>query len=114
MAALPRRVLIARIIAVAADAVQLGLFPLFVGGVPAGFDAVLDLVVAAALTALVGWHWAFLPAFIAEILPGVDLVPTWTLAAFIATRGRGAARRSASAVRVEPPPPPALPPKTPV
>ena len=44
---------------------------------------------AGILTWLVGWHWAFLPAFIAEFTPGLDLVPSWTLAVVIATRHRG-------------------------
>jgi hypothetical protein len=29
---------------------------------------------------LLGWHWEFLPAFAAELVPGVDLVPFWTIA----------------------------------
>ena len=60
--------------------------PLFAGGAPAGFDAALDIVVGVVMIALVGWHWAFLPAFALEALPGVDLAPTWTIAVFIATR----------------------------
>jgi hypothetical protein len=43
-------------------------------------DDVLDLVVAVGLVRLLGWHWEFLPAFAAEIVPGLDLVPFWTLA----------------------------------
>jgi hypothetical protein len=43
-------------------------------------DDVLDLAVAAVLVNLLGWHWEFLPAFAAELVPGVDLVPFWTLA----------------------------------
>ena len=83
------RVLAARIVAVAADAVQLGLMPLFAGGAPEAFDAALDVAVGVAMIALVGWHWAFLPAFALEALPGVDLAPTWTIAVFLATRGKG-------------------------
>jgi hypothetical protein len=86
-----RRVLAARIIAVAADAVQLGLMPLFAGGVSEGFDAVLDIVVGIAMVVLVGWHWAFLPAFALELVPVVDLAPTWTIAVFLATRQKGPA-----------------------
>lgn len=86
-----RRVLAARIIAVAADAVQLGLLPLFAGGAPTGFDAALDVVVGIVMIALVGWHWAFLPAFALEALPGVDLAPTWTIAVLLATRGKAQA-----------------------
>lgn len=75
-------------IAMAADAVQLAYFPLFVGGAPEGLDAALDAVVALVLCALCGFHLAFLPTVIAEALPVVDLVPSWTLAVLIATRER--------------------------
>jgi hypothetical protein len=43
-------------------------------------DDVLDIGVAAVLVQLLGWHWELLPAFAAELVPGVDLVPFWTLA----------------------------------
>ncbi len=85
------RVLAARIIAVAADGVQLGLMPLFAGGATTGFDAVLDVAVGIVMIALVGWHWAFLPAFALEALPGVDLAPTWTIAVLLATRKKAQA-----------------------
>jgi len=100
---LPQRVLAARIIAVAADAVQLGLMPIFAGGAPTGFDAVLDIAVGAAMVALLGWHWAFLPAFAVELLPGVDLAPTWTIAVFLATRRRGPGGASPPSATIEPP-----------
>ena len=81
-----RRILIARLIALAADAIQLAYFPLFAGGAPEGLDAALDAVVALALCGLCGFHVAFLPTVVAEALPVVDLVPSWTLAVLIATR----------------------------
>lgn len=40
----------------------------------------LDLIVAVALFRLLGRHWEFLPSSVAKLLPGVDLVPCWTLA----------------------------------
>lgn len=103
MEKLPPRVLAARIIAVAADAVQLGVMPLFAAGAPAVFDAVLDTLVGAAMVALVGWHWAFLPAFAVELVPVVDLAPTWTIAVFLATRRRGPGPSSPPSVSIEPP-----------
>ena len=108
MEKLPRRVLAARVIAVTADAIQLGFMPLFAGGAPEVFDAALDLAVGIAMVALCGWHWAFLPAFAAELLPVVDLAPTWTIAVFLATRRAGGSSIPAEVVRVEPPllPPP--------
>jgi hypothetical protein len=70
----------AMILAIAADAVQiLGSF-WFGEGALSPADDVLDLVVGALLVHLLGWHWEFLPTFLAELLPGVDLVPFWTLA----------------------------------
>ena len=70
----------ALVLAIGADALQLFVMPLFSEGALSPADDVLDLVVAAILVRLLGWHWEFLPAFAAELLPGVDLVPCWTLA----------------------------------
>ncbi|HXY15131.1 MAG TPA: hypothetical protein VEI26_11585 [Terriglobales bacterium] len=67
------------VLAVAADALQIFVFPLFAEGAFSPADDVLDLAVAAALVHLLGWHWEFLPAFAAELVPGLDLVPFWTL-----------------------------------
>ena len=89
------RIWLARILAMAADATQLALLPFVMGGAISPVADMIDVGMAIVLTWLVGWHWAFLPTFIAELVPFVDLVPSWTLAAFIATRGGGkpAARR---------------------
>jgi len=81
-----RRIWIARGIAMAADAVQIGLAPLMGEGFVSPFNVVLDILVAIVLTRLVGWHIAFLPGFIIEQIPLANLAPTWTLAVFIATR----------------------------
>ncbi len=70
----------AMILAMAADALQIFVFPLFAEGALSPADDVLDLAVATVLVRLLGWHWEFLPAFAAELVPGVDLVPFWTLA----------------------------------
>ena len=70
----------AMILSVVADALQIFVFPLFAEGVLSPGDDILDLAVAAVLVRLLGWHWEFLPAFAAELLPGVDLVPFWTFA----------------------------------
>jgi hypothetical protein len=70
----------AMVLAVAADALQIFVFPFFVEGALSPFDDILDLAIAAVLVRLLGWHWEFLPAFAGELVPGVDLVPMWTLA----------------------------------
>jgi hypothetical protein len=68
------------VLAIAADILQLVVFPLFVEGVASPADDVLDLGIAGILGYLLGWHWEFLPSFLAKLVPGVDMVPLWTLA----------------------------------
>jgi hypothetical protein len=70
----------AMILAIVADALQLAVFPLFVAGAMSPADDVLDLGVGALMVHLLGWHWEFLPSFFAKLVPGVDLVPFWTMA----------------------------------
>ena len=70
----------AMILALLADAVQLIVFPVFVAGGFSPADDILDLGVGALMVHLLGWHWEFLPSFFAKLVPGVDLVPFWTLA----------------------------------
>src|ERR1700726_3480630 len=70
----------AMVLAIAADALQLVVFPLFVAGAFSPADDVLDVAVGAVMVHLLGWHWEFLPSFFAKLVPGVDLVPFWTLA----------------------------------
>ena len=74
------RLRVVLILAMAADALPMFGFPLFAEGALSPADDVLDLAVAAVLVNLLGWHWEFLPAFLAELVPGVDLVPFWTMA----------------------------------
>jgi hypothetical protein len=74
------------IIAILADAVQIAALPLFAAGGLSPADTLLDLIVAAILARLLGWHWAFLPSLLAELIPGLDLFPTWTAAVFFVTR----------------------------
>jgi hypothetical protein len=72
-------------IAIVADTLQIVALPFFAEGGISPLDTGLDLVVAALMTKLLGWHWAFLPTFTAELMPGLDLVPTWTAAVFYVT-----------------------------
>ena len=78
----------ALLIAVAADAIQLGVLPLFAGGSLSPLNAALDVVVGFLLVRRLGWHFALLPTFAAEMLPAVDLFPTWTAAAWFVARSR--------------------------
>jgi hypothetical protein len=70
----------AMVLAIIADALQIIIFPLFVEGALSPAEDVLDFGIGAAMVHLLGWHWEFLPSFLAKLLPGVDLVPFWTLA----------------------------------
>ena len=70
----------AMILAIIADALQIVVFPIFVEGAASPADDILDFAIGAALVYLLGWHWEFLPSFFAKLVPGVDLVPFWTIA----------------------------------
>lgn len=70
----------AMILAIIADALQIVVFPLFVEGAESPADDILDFGIGAVLVYLLGWHWEFLPSFFAKLVPGVDLVPFWTMA----------------------------------
>ena len=71
---------VAMLLAIVADALQLVFLPLFVEGAASPADDILDVGVGAVLLSLLGWHWEFLPSFLAKLMPGVDLAPFWTLA----------------------------------
>jgi len=83
-----KRIFAARAIAGLADFLQIVAFPFFIEGAASPFDIAVDVIVGALMCWLVGWHIAFVPAFLAEVLPVIDLAPTWTIAVFIATRGK--------------------------
>lgn len=96
----PTRMRVAWAIALLVDALQLVTAPAELGGPPVWFiEGAVDFVTMGVLWFVVGFHWAFLPSFVTKLLPFVDLAPTWTLAVFLATRGRG---------DIELPPPPRM------
>jgi hypothetical protein len=70
-------------IAAAADIVQIALFPLFAEGALSPWNDGLDVVVGIVLMWLLGFHWLLLPAFVAELVPAVDMAPTWTATVLI-------------------------------
>ena len=74
------RLKLAFLLALAADALQLAILPLFIEGAESPLADAVDVVMAAVLYFLLGWHWEFLPSFLGKLVPGVDLVPLWTLA----------------------------------
>src|SRR5215813_1674969 len=75
-------------VAIMADAIQIVGLPLFAPGGLSPADTALDLATGAMLSHILGWHWAFLPTFAAELIPGIDLFPTWTAAVFFVTRSQ--------------------------
>ncbi|HXB98965.1 MAG TPA: hypothetical protein VNU74_01115 [Terriglobales bacterium] len=87
---------IAWAVAIAADALQIAAFPLFVEGGISPADSALDLIVAFVMIRLLGWHWAFLPTAAAKLIPGADLFPTWTTAVWFVTRERVSAGSNSS------------------
>lgn len=92
----------ALVLAIVADALQIVIFPLFAEGAISPVDDILDLVVMGALIQLVGWHWEFLPSFLGELVPGLDLVPFWTLAVANVYRKWKAVEETARVIDVEP------------
>ena len=100
------RINTARALAVLADAVQLGLIPVFTPGAASPFEDALDIGMALVMTLLLGWSWAFLPAFVLELVPGVDLAPTWTVAVLIASRKKKQLPAGGQVIEVEQLPPP--------
>ena len=70
----------AMVLAIAADALQLIVFPVFLEGAVSPVDDILDFGIAAVMVGLLGWRWEFLPSVLGKLVPGVDLIPFWTLA----------------------------------
>jgi hypothetical protein len=91
---------IAWLVALATDSLQILVLPLFAFGAVSPADPVIDVITALILTRLLGWHWAFLPSLLAELIPGLDIFPTWTAAVAYVTWN--AAREDANALEQEP------------
>ena len=98
----PKRRRLALVIAIAADALQFVLLPLFPAIIPEILDDVIDVIVGVVMIGLLGWHWAFLPSFLTKLVPFVDILPTWTAAVWLVTR-------KGKTAKIEAPPVPKLP-----
>lgn len=87
-----RRIWLAVCVAVAIDACQFALGPLGWIFVDEGLDVVGMIVISWAI----GFHVLLLPTFILKLLPGPDMLPTWTActAAVIMIRKRANARQA--------------------
>jgi hypothetical protein len=82
-------------VAVATDVVQFALGPF--GWWMA--DEVLDVIAAAVMWRLLGFHPLLLPTFMIELVPIVDMLPTWTGCVALVISARKAKQG------VDPPPP---------
>ena len=60
------------------DFLQVAVFPLFFEGGMSPFDDALDIFAALALTFICGFKWQFVLAFSMELIPFLDILPTWT------------------------------------
>ena len=75
------RIIAAFAVAAIVDLIQMPLTAFeFTGGIFFGeiADGVLDTITMGITTLLLGFHWALLPSFMAEAVPGLDALPTWT------------------------------------
>ena len=95
------RIILALLVAVGADGVQL-LFG-WIGW--AGPDQVIDFVTMIFMSWLLGFHLLFLPTFIVELIPGIEDLPTWTACAAVVILLRKREQRAT---------PPSPPPERPV
>jgi hypothetical protein len=89
-----KRIAAALAVAVCADGLQLLLGP-------AGWvfgDQVIDVLVMALASWLIGFHWLLLPTFVLETVPALDDFPTWTacIIAVVALRKREQRRTTPS------------------
>jgi hypothetical protein len=90
-----KRVIFAFSVALITDAVQIGLGPfgwLFV-------DDILDVIGMVLISSAIGFHTLLLPTFVIKLIPGPDMLPTWTActAAVVMLRKR----KSASAPPID-------------
>lgn len=76
------RIILAFAISVIADIIQI---PITAGEATGIFslpgelaDFLVDSAVMVSTSLLLGFHWVLLPTLFVEIIPGVDLLPTWT------------------------------------
>ncbi|MBI4657431.1 MAG: hypothetical protein HY735_01055 [Verrucomicrobia bacterium] len=92
----PRRIALAYTVALTADAIQVLLGPL--GWMP--FDEILDVIAMILTCVLIGFHPLLLPTFLVELIPIVDVLPTWTACVAVVV----ALRRKQQQASAAPPP----------
>lgn len=95
------RILLAFLVAIAADGFQIMLGPFgwtF-------FDEVIDVITMIATSLLIGFHPLLLPTFLVELIPLIDMLPTWTacIAIVVALRRRQQRRDPSPSPTARPP-----------
>jgi hypothetical protein len=102
-----RRAAVLLLAAAALDGLQVALGPLgwFL------LDEILDVVGVIVFSLLMGFHPLLLPTFVVEVIPVVDMLPTWTacVGAVLVLRrklGRESAAPVVKSPNSNPPPPP--------
>jgi hypothetical protein len=65
-------------IAALSDLTQWFFFPVLSEGALSPFEIALDAMTALAILLVVGFQWRLLIALVAELVPGLDMFPTWT------------------------------------
>ena len=85
------------VVAIAADALQFALGPF--GWAFA--DQLIDILAMGIISAAVGFHPLFLPTFVAEFIPGIDMLPSWAGCTLFVTMRRWKQQQAQA-----PPPPP--------
>jgi hypothetical protein len=78
-----RRKALALTIAGIADMIQLLVIPAFIEGAASPLNDIVDVLTALLLTAVCGFKWQFVFAFFMELIPGLDLLPTWSAVALL-------------------------------
>lgn len=73
-----RRKMLALGLAGASDLARLVFAPVFIEGAASPLDVALDLVTAVAILLAVGFQWRLAIALVTELIPGLDLFPSWT------------------------------------
>src|SRR4051812_38613118 len=90
----PRRIWAARALAVLVDGIQIVTVPAFFAGVASPLNDALDVAAGILFVLLLGWHLAFLPTFVTELVPFADIFPTWTAAVLFVTYRKSRTQRS--------------------
>jgi hypothetical protein len=70
----PQRIRAAYAVAITVDVIQIALGPL--GWFFA--DEILDVIASVLVWRLIGFHPLLLPTFVLEVVPVIDMLPTWT------------------------------------